>query len=182
MYRVYHAHYTSGPFGKVLHLAVLGLAVLILGPIGLGLAALILGLIVAVVGTALPFVVVGALVYGPYLLVRRALGHRRPEPTAEVRRVFPAAAPVRPVAMSAPLPAPPQPRKRSVVMRVIGEVLSGALVGALLGAVVVVGPPGDWHTGTLVNYASLGAGIGAVVGFIVGGPRPARTEKTPLVS
>jgi hypothetical protein len=186
MYRVYRVHSSTGALAKLAHLALLGVGILFLGPIALTIAAVILAVVVAVLGTALPFILVGALAYVPYRWVRRkSLAGRQPS-TADVRRVAPPQPLLRPIALARPVEHPPQPqperRRGSVVKRVIGEVLSGAIVGALLGAVVVVGPPGDWQTGTLVNYLALGSGIGAIVGFIVGGPRPAKVEKTPMAS
>jgi hypothetical protein len=180
-----HKHFGRGPLGRLLHLALLGVAILLLGPIALGLVAVALGVVLAVAAPVLPFVIVGGLAYGPYLLVRRMLGHRGPVLTPQVRKAFPEIPPLRPRSAVALIERPVAPRPernmRVVVKRVVGEVLSGALVGGLLGAVTVVGFSDVWQTSALISYCSLGAGIGAVVGFVVGGPRPARVEKTPAV-
>lgn len=186
MYRVYRAHYSSGALGKIAHLALLGVGILFVGPIALGIVATLLGVVVAVLGAALPFVLIGAIGYGPYLLVKRMFGRQAPPIVPEARRVFPEPPRVQPAVFELPLEpyvqTRPERRPRGVVARVIGEVLSGAVVGAILGAVTVVGPVGEWQVSTLMNYCALGAGIGAVVGFVVGGPRPAPAEKTPARS
>src|SRR5271166_1890287 len=78
---MYRAYYSHGVVSKVLSLTLLGVAILFVGPV-------ILTVVVTVVGLILPFAVVGAIAYGPYLLVRRALGYRRPV-NLEVRRVLP---------------------------------------------------------------------------------------------
>jgi hypothetical protein len=150
--------------------------------VGLVIAAvtLVLGVVIA----ALPFVVVGALGYGPYLMVRRSLGYPRRPVTAEVRRVVPEVPRVRPVAAAVEVPSSTARtrRPRGVVVRVLSEVFCGAMVGGVVGAVAMLGPAPDWHiTGKMLDCAALGAGIGAVVGFVVGGPRPTPTEKTPAV-
>jgi hypothetical protein len=188
MYRSYQA---SGVFGKVAHLALLGVGILFLGPIALGLAATALGIAVALVGVAAPFVLIGAIGYGPYLLVRRVFGGPRRQVPMEARRVVPQAAPpARPVPVrvaierpETPRPETPRParRPRGVVARVVSEVLCGALLGGTLGGVAVIGTVGTWQTGALLDYAGLGMAIGAVVGFVVGGPRPAPVEKTATV-
>ncbi|MFO0845394.1 MAG: hypothetical protein U0797_23925 [Gemmataceae bacterium] len=51
-------------------------------------------------------------------------------------------------------------------MHVAVEVGCGAAVGAALGVLV------DWQGGAGPEHVLLGAAIGAVVGFVVGGSRP----------
>jgi hypothetical protein len=186
---MYRYHRRTGVVGKMLHLALLGVAILFVGPIALGIGAALLGVVVAIVGVALPFVVIGGLGYGPYLLVRRMFGPPRPRlalhvrrPLSELRRVPPEVRRAEPAAATfrSERVAVPE-RRRSVVARVAGEVLCGALVGGVLGVVALVGMAGEWQTSTLIDYSALGAGIGAVVGFVVGGPRPVPVEQTPAV-
>jgi hypothetical protein len=185
---MYRHHPSAGVFGKMAHLALLGVVILFVGPIGIGIGAALLGVVIALVAAALPFVLIGALGYGPYILIRRmfpprprlALHVRRLSPELarvppEVRRPVPVAAEAR----SERLAMPAREQRWSVVTRVAGEVLCGALVGGVLGAVALVGMSNEWKTGTLIDYSSLGMGIGAVVGFVVGGPRPAPVEQSP---
>jgi hypothetical protein len=182
---MYRSHCAAGVFGKAVHLAMLGVGILVLGPIALGLGAAVLGVVVAIVAAVLPFVAIGAIAYGPFVLVRRALGYPRPRTVLGMHRVIPEVRRVQPapveMAFDRPEPTPPARRRRSVVARMAGEVLCGGLVGSVLGAVAVIGTKGDWQTAALLDYSALGAGIGAVVGFVVGGPRPAPAEKTPAI-
>jgi hypothetical protein len=179
MYRVYHATAQAGVLGKIAHLAVLGVGILFLGPIALGLVAVILGVAVAILGAALPFVLIGAIAYAPYLLFKHTFGRQQPPAIPEARRVLPTPPRFQPAAAELVAErAKPERRRRGAALRIVGEVLSGALVGALLGAVTVVGPQADWQMNTLLNCVALGASIGGVVGFVVGGPRPTATEKT----
>jgi hypothetical protein len=181
---MYRAH-PGGVFGKVAHLALLGAGVLFVGPIALGLGAAALGVVVAILALALPFVVIGGLAYAPYLLVRHLFGNPKPRPTAEVRRVLPEIRPVRPATVEIPVerPAPRSERRaRSTVARVAAEVFCGALVGGVLGAVALISASNDWRTGALLDYSALGAGVGAVVGFVVGGPRQSQAEKPATIA
>jgi hypothetical protein len=182
---MYRSHCAAGVFGKAAHLAMLGVGILVLGPIALGLGAAVLGVVVAVVGAVLPFVAIGAIAYGPFLLVRRMLGYSPQRTALEVRRVIPEVRRVHTVpvelAVERPESTPPARRRRGVVARMVGEVLCGGLLGGVLGAVAVMGTMGDWQTSVLLDYSALGAGIGAVVGFVVGGPRPTPVEKTPAI-
>jgi hypothetical protein len=184
MYRAYHS---SGVLGKAAHLALLGVGILILGPIALAIGAALLGIVVAIVGTALPFVVIGGIFYAPYALVRHLRNQERERIASVLRRAVPEVppAPVR-LAFQRPASTTATRRPRGVVARVIAEVFCGALVGGTLGVVAVVGSSGGLahvvdHTNALMDYSALGAGIGAVVGFVVGGPRPTPAEKTPAV-
>jgi hypothetical protein len=181
---MYRAH-PGGVFGKVAHLALVGVGILFVGPIALGLAAAALAVVVAIVGLVLPFVVIGGLAYAPYLLVRHLFGKPK-QPTAEVRRVLPEIRPSRPATVGIPVerPAPPRPerRVRSTVARVAAEVFCGALVGGVLGAIALIGASNDWRTGALLDYSALGAGVGAVVGFVVGGPRQTPADKPATVA
>ena len=56
------------------------------------------------------------------------------------------------------------------------------LMKGLLGAVALVGTASDWRTPALLDYSALGAGIGAIVGFVVGGPRQSPVEKPATVA
>jgi hypothetical protein len=183
---MYRSCCSAGAFGKVAHLAMLGVGILFVGPIALGIGATLLGVVVAILGAAVPFVLIGAIAYGPYVLVRRMLGHNRQPVVLDARRAVPRPQPIQlpvvEIPVERPMSAPRRPRQRGVVARVAGEVFCGALVGGVLGAVTVLGPVGDWQMSALLNYSALGAGIGAVVGFVVGGPRPAPVEQTPTVS
>lgn len=191
MYR-YRYHCSTGVVGKMAHLTLLGFGILFLGPVALGLVATVLALVLGVVAAALPFVVIGALGYGPYVMARRMLGYPR-QRVVEVRkippprRVVPEVPRVPPVSAAVELPLipireEPRPRPQGVVVRVLKEVFCGALVGGVLGTVAVMGAASDWQvTGRVLDCAAMGAGIGAVVGFVVGGPRPTRTEKTAAV-
>jgi hypothetical protein len=185
---MYHVHHAGGVFGRMAHLAMLGAGILFVGPIALGLAGVALGVVVAVLSLFLPFIVIGGIAYGPYLLVRHLLGYPpRQRPTLQVRRIVPESRPVRPAVLEVlPVerPAPPRPerRVRGIVARVAAEVLCGALVGGALGAVALVGANNEWRAPALLDYSALGAVIGAVVGFVVGGPRPAPAEKTATVA
>jgi hypothetical protein len=183
MYRVYHATARAGVLGKIAHLAVLGVGILFLGPIALGLLAVMLGVVVAILGAALPFVIVGAIAYAPYLLFKHTFGRQQPPVVPEVHRALPTPPKFQHAAAELVVErAKPERRRRGAALRIVGEVFSGALVGALLGAVTVVGPQADWQMNTLLNCVALGAGIGGVVGFVVGGPRPTSSEKTPVAS
>jgi hypothetical protein len=131
----------------------------------------------------LPFIVIGGIAYAPYLLFKHMFGRKQPPTIPEARRVIPMPPKFQPAAAALVAERPkPERRKRGAALRVVGEVFSGALVGGLLGAVTVVGPVGDWQMNTLLNCVALGAGIGGVVGFVVGGPRPTATEKTPTTN
>jgi hypothetical protein len=182
---MYRSYLESGVLGKMAHLAMIGIGIIFVGPVALGLAAAALGVVVALLGVALPFIVIGALGYGPYLLVRWMFGKSERKAVANARRAIPESQPVpQPeimLAVERRSPAPKERRPRSTIARVLGEVFCGALVGGVLGAVTVVGPVNDWQMSALLNYSALGAGIGAVVGFVVGGPRPTATEKSVTV-
>lgn len=152
--------------GKMSSLALLGIGVLFVGPIALGVVAVIL-----------PFVVIGAIAYLPYRLARRWLGNKRNAPL-EAPKLRPLTLAVeRPIL--APAPAVPpierKPKPAGAVARMLGEVACGALVGGVLGMLA------GYQSPELMNYASLGVGIGTVVGFVVGGPRTNATEKAPVV-
>ena len=67
---------------------------------------------------------------------------------------------------------------RRVAARVVSEVFCGAVVGGILGVVALVGMGQDWTGHALMNYSAIGAGIGGLVGFVVGGPRPVPVEQT----
>jgi hypothetical protein len=191
---MFRSYSSSGTFGKIAHLALLGVGILFLGPIALALAATALGVALSIVAAMLPFVLIGALAYGPYLLVRHLFGHQPLRPARLEARKMPVPPqrvhpfvvepavrrPIPVVPAVAPLPA--RRRQTGVVARVLGEVFCGALVGGILGAVTVLAPVSDWQVHNLVSYTALGASIGAVVGFVVGGPRPAPAEKTQAVS
>jgi hypothetical protein len=183
---MYRAHPTGGIFGKVAHLALVGAGMLFVGPIAIGLGAAALGVVVAILALLLPFVVIGAIGYAPFLLVRHLFGKPKQQPTAEVRRVLPEIRPIRPAAVEIPVerPAPPRPERRirSTVARVTAEVFCGALVGGVLGAVALIGASNDWRTGALLDYSVLGAGVGAVVGFVVGGPRQTPADKPATIA
>jgi hypothetical protein len=181
------SHPRAGVIGKMAHLALLGVGILILGPIvlsiGLALVAIFLGLFSAF----LPFIVIGALAYGPYVLVRRTLGYPRTRLALRVRPFSPPAVPIPPQVRRFPpkLPVPPAPpimqarrepapkRWRSIAARVAAEVFCGGLVGGILASVALIGISQDWTAPLLIERVAMGAGIGAIVGFVVGGPRPA---------
>jgi hypothetical protein len=159
-----------GPLGLLRSLVCLSL---------LGFAVTVLiGPAVAVVGTLLPFALIGGLVWGGYRgsrsLVRRLRTGRRVRLVVDEPPAAPTPEPVPvPVAFSPPAeerPAPRAPgRMRSLLrtaMHVAVEVGCGAAVGAALGVLV------DWQNGVGPEHALLGAAIGAVVGFVVGGSRP----------
>jgi len=122
--------------------------------------------------------------------VRRMLGYpprpialRLRKPLPQVRRVVPEAPRVQPVAAAVeqPVEASPERRPAGTLVRVVREVICGAVVGGVLGTVAVLGTATDWHiTDRVLDCAALGTGIGAVVGFVVGGPRPTPAEKTTV--
>jgi hypothetical protein len=182
MYRAYHATCQAGVLGKVAHLALLGVGVLFVGPIALGLVAVALGVVVAILGAALPFVVIGGIAYAPYLLFKHMFGRQQPPVLPDARRVIPLPPKFQTPAVALAVERAKPERRKRVALRIVGEVLSGALVGGLLGAVTVVGPVGEWQTSTLLNCVALGAGIGGVVGFVVGGPRPTTPDPRPTAS
>ncbi len=174
---MYKTHCCPGVLGKIGSLALLGAGILFVGPLALALAGVALGLVATVVGVALPFVVIGGLAYGPYLLARRLFGPQR-RPVALKVPPVPAPRPARfEAAAERPASEPAAPRRRGVVARTVAEVFCGALVGGVLGTVAVVGAMNDWQVSHVLDTAAIGAGIGAMVGFVVGGPRPAPAEK-----
>src|SRR4051794_6575463 len=124
----------------------------------LGLAVLVLiGPVLAVVGTLLPFALVGLLAWGGYrgvkgLAARLRAGQRLPRLVGRDEKPILAA-----------LPAPQQSRGRfSQALWVVAEVCCGALVGGGLAALA------GWQQGMGFDLVALGTGIGAVVGFLVG--------------
>jgi hypothetical protein len=143
----------------------------------LGFAAVVLiGPVAAVVGTALPFALIGVLVWGLVRGLRRWSGNFRR--TAADRR---APLPVLPVA-GHPAPrafphgvqaardfGPVRPVRQERVRargRRFSEMISGALVGALLAWLAV---------GSVDGTLAAGALAGAALGFVTGRPRqPAR--------
>jgi hypothetical protein len=143
--------------GKLAYFAVLGfVAIVLVGPV------------VGVVGTLLPFAIVGGLVYAGYRSVDRMVrGKRktlreldvapvvikRPEPI-EVKRPEPVAAKVR--------EETPRPGRLRRVGRVMQEMVCGALVAGSVAAAFTWQSPGMGET---VGAALL---AGAVVGFVVG--------------
>jgi hypothetical protein len=155
----------------------------------LGFATVILiGPVLAVLGTVLPFALVGALVWLAYKGVRRLAGRGREKPALPevlqeagrgARRAFaqgiqkcsgwapavrrwPPAARCRLRAAGGWVAA----RGRSAGRRLL-EILCGALVGALVSWLI---------TGAVDDYTALGALVGAALGFVAGGskPQPAR--------
>jgi hypothetical protein len=190
---MYRYHRPTGAIGKFAHLTLLGAGILFVGPVVVGLGLAAVAVVIGLVAAALPFVVVGALGYGPYVMVRRAFGPPRQKVAMELRKVVPPARRfvpepprVRPVAaaVEVPVPSEPQPESRpqGVVVRVLKEVVCGAVVGGVLGTLAVLSASSDLQvTGRLLDCAAMGSGIGAVVGFVVGGPRPAPAERRPAV-
>jgi hypothetical protein len=137
----------------------------------LGFAAVVLiGPALAVLGTLLPFALVGAGVWGAYRGVRVLVERRRtvrgadaPPRVVAVRRVEPEARPRLPV----PRPSLPDPeelrRQASRAWRLGLEVVCGALVGCLLGAAAM------WQTPAGPECVVVGLLAGAAAGFVVGG-------------
>jgi hypothetical protein len=145
---------------KLVLFAVLGFAtVMLIGPV------------LAVVGTLLPFALVGALVWLAYKGVRRLAARLRGPERRDLRDVLREVRRGGRRALahglhkgSAWAPAV-RGRLRLVRDRVVArlEVLCGALVGALV----------CWSiTGAVDDYTALGALVGAALGFVAGGPKP----------
>jgi hypothetical protein len=147
---------------------------------------LVTGPVVALIGLLLPFAMVGGLAYGSYHLVQRIVKGRTheemkakvEETAAQVRdNAVLAAQRLRQAVARVDLPAV-GPRvtvsiRRAggrvrwlggVIARTALEVGAGAAVGAALAALAA--PQFGW-----TDQVALGAGIGAVAGFVVGGPR-----------
>jgi hypothetical protein len=138
--------------GKVVQFSLLGfLAIVLVGPV------------LGILGTLLPFALIGALVWGGYRGLRRLVAPRRPErerPPLPVREVR-----VEPVA----LPVVKErrgPSRFRQAGRVMLEMVCGALVGGLVCGAVSWQQP--WFSETL----AAGLLAGAAVGYIVGGSRP----------
>ena len=147
---------------SVVCLSLLGVAVIVL-----------IGPALAIAGVLLPFVLIGGLAWGAYRftleLVRRMRGD---ESRFEVKEVAASCMSVPPrfrPLTEARTTSRQQGRFRSMMRTAIQvgiEVGCGAAIGAALCILV------DWQTGTSIEHPALGATIGAVVGFVVGGTRP----------
>jgi hypothetical protein len=139
---------SSSLLGSFVKLSLLGLAVLVL-----------IGPALAVGGVLLPFALIGVLAWGVYrggAALRRGFRGRRS----------------RLAVVEAPAPQPPS-RLASFTRRaayLFFEVGCGAALGAGLAVLA------DWQTSASVEHVLTGAGIGAVVAFVVGGTRAERAR------
>jgi hypothetical protein len=147
----------------------------------LGLAVLVLiGPVLAIVGVLLPFALIGLLAWGGYRLLarlRRRIWARKGE--REIVRVaeLNPEPPLEVVALETPAPAPaPRPRAWRTVGYVLAEMVCGAAVGASLAVLAA------WQQDSSFEFVPIGAGIGAVVGFVVGGARPSQPHEAQPVT
>jgi hypothetical protein len=148
-----------------LSLSLLGFAVVVL-----------IGPALAILGVLLPFALIGALALVLYWAVRALLrwlcGRRlRRMPKGEIEQGIrlPVLADALAVEEAPPAATIHQPsRLRSALrtaLQITVEVVCGAALGAGLALLI------DWQTGGGFERVALGASIGAVVGFVLGGSR-----------
>jgi hypothetical protein len=157
----------SRPLGLLRTLVCLSL-------IGLAVTVLI-GPVLAVLGVLLPFALIGGLAWGGYhagcMLLRRLRGDRRP---VVFKDEAPASTPLPMIdSRVAQGPAPVHPMRRLGALARTGlhlfvEVGCGAALGAGLAVLA------DWQSSASIERVLLGAGIGAIVAFVVGGSPPRR--------
>ncbi len=158
--------------GKLAYFSVLGfLAIMLAGPI------------VGVVGTLLPFALVGGLIYGGYHGALRLARRWRKSPRdldvppPELRRTEPVAIPrPEPIPVRVPVREDvPRPSRLRRFGRVMQEMVCGALVAGSVAAAFTWQAPGMGET---VGAALL---AGAVVGFVVGRSVPEATRASQPV-
>jgi hypothetical protein len=150
-----------GALRTLLCLALLGFAVIVL-----------VGPVLAILGVLLPFAIVGALAWVGFrfgrALTRRWRGQRARLVMVDVRPT-PEHRPIVVSTVEEPRAAARSAsrigRMGATTMHVAAEMTCGAALGAALAILV------DWQSGAGVEHAALGALIGSVVGFVVGGSR-----------
>jgi hypothetical protein len=134
--------------GKLAYFSVLGfLFVTLIGPV------------LGILGTLLPFAVIGGLVWGGYRVVRRVVVGRRIEPRPEVVPVE--VSPPR-VEVNEAVVDRPWRRRFARTGKLLGEMAGGAIVAGGVAAVFCWGMPTAAET--VITAVLAGAGIGFLVG------------------